>query len=146
MAKGFTQKYGIDYDQTFAPVVKHTTLRMLLAIAQHNGWPVEGGDAVNAYCQAKVNEYLLMDFPPGYPGEIDEKLQLLQSIYGLKQSAYNWNDKCHVIATKLGYKQSLHDPCLYVKHTNGKITIMSVYVDDFDITAENQALVDAAFT
>ena len=88
VAKDFTQQYGIDYDQTFAPVVKHTTLRILLAIAQHHGWPVEGGDAVNAYVQATVKEYLLMNFPPGYPGDQDEKLQLLKSIYGLKRASY----------------------------------------------------------
>lgn len=93
MAKGYTQKYGQDYDETFSPVVRYSSIQMLLAFAVQNGMLIHQMDVVTAFLNGTLGEEIYMDQPPGYIKKGEENLvcKLKRSIYGLKQSSRCWN-------------------------------------------------------
>ena len=91
VARGFTQKYGEDYDQTFAPVVKYETVLILLAISAKKNLHVQHLDVKSAFLHADLEEDLYMEQPQGFISKEQEKLN--HSIYGLKQLARAWNIK-----------------------------------------------------
>ena len=91
VAKGFTQKYGLDYHETFAPVAKMNIVRLFLALAAHRGWTLQQYDVKNAFLHSDLTEEIYMALPPGYsslvsstPASVVYRLQ--KSLYGLKQS------------------------------------------------------------
>lgn len=131
VARGFSQKYGEDYDEVFAPVVLHTTLRTLLSVAAQRKMLVHHLDAETAFLNGKLNETIYMRQPEGFQGDDSSKVCLLRkSIYGLKQAARSWNSALHDVLISAGFKQSYNDPCLYSSKINGRYCYMIVYVDD----------------
>ncbi|GMG17814.1 unnamed protein product [Phytophthora fragariaefolia] len=93
VAKGFVQKYGIDYTETFSPVVKYVTLRMIIAIAKYFGWPIDQLDVVTAFLNGLMKEKVFCSVPEGV--ELDDGfdcVELLKAIYGLKQASRVWNE------------------------------------------------------
>lgn len=97
IARGFSQRYGEDYDETFAPVVKHETVRLLLFISAQKGLQVKHFDVKTAFINGDLEEELYMVQPEGFIKEGQEHsgqvLKLNHSICGLKQSAHAWNKK-----------------------------------------------------
>lgn len=146
VACGYSQKYGTDYDEIFAPVVKHSTLRIILSVAGTKNMKVVHYDIKSAFLNGDLKEDIYMKQPPGFEeGEGNLVCKLRKSIYGLKQSANVWNKTLHNVLLKAGYKQSNSDPCLYTKHVNeeGMIYIL-VYVDDILIASQNEKHINAA--
>ncbi|CAL2271615.1 unnamed protein product [Prunus armeniaca] len=93
MAKGYTQRYGIDYEETFALVAKINTIRVLLSLATNLDWPLHQFDVENAFLHGDLEEEVYMDLPPGCNPASDKKNQvckLRKSLYGLKQSPREW--------------------------------------------------------
>lgn len=129
VAQGFTQKYGVDYDEVFAPVARPATFRTLLAIAGHNNMIIKQYDVKTAFLNGDLHEEIYMKLPPG-SDKSQKVLRLHKSLYGLKQAARMWNIALHDHLLKIGFKQSLHDHCLY-SITNGKnVCYMIIHVDD----------------
>jgi Reverse transcriptase (RNA-dependent DNA polymerase) len=94
VAQGFSQKYGVDYDEVFAPVTTSTTMRMLLSIAGVRGYFVRNYDVKTAFYNGKLEEEIYMKKPPGF--EVGNKVyRLKKSLYGLKQAARVWNQTLH---------------------------------------------------
>ncbi|KAH9802383.1 hypothetical protein KPL71_001364 [Citrus sinensis] len=96
VAKGYTQTYGIDYTDTFAPVAKINTIRILLSLAVNLDWPVQQFDVKNAFLNGNLSEEIYMDLPPGCSGpeRLNQKVcKLKKSLYGLKQSPRAWFGK-----------------------------------------------------
>jgi len=97
VAKGFTQQYGIDYLETYAPVVKLASLRILLAIGAFNNYEIHQGDIKTAYLQGHLDEEIFIEIPervtvPAKQITSDRIVcQLLRGLYGLKQSGRIWN-------------------------------------------------------
>lgn len=127
--KGFAQREGIDYEETFSPVVRYTSLRYLLSIAAQFDLDIEQLDAVSAFLQGDVEEELFMVQPKEF-AENSKVCRLKKAIYGLKQASRQWNKKLDQALKQIGFHQSTMDPCVYF-HINGhKRTYIGVYVDD----------------
>jgi hypothetical protein len=140
VAKGYTQTYGIDYQETFAPVAKINTIRVLLSLAANLEWPLQQFDVKNAFLHGDLEEEVYMDFPPGFStsSESGKICRLRKSLYGLKQSPRAWFGRFTHSMRRYGYHQSQSDHTLFLKHSNeGKITALIVYVDDIVVTGND---------
>lgn len=144
-AQGFTQKYGLDLDEVFAPVAKQVTLRTLLTVASSCQMFVKQMYVKTAYLHGKLEDTIYMRQPEGYSmGGPNTVCLLKRSIYGLKQSARTWNQSIDAVFRKLGYKPSSADPCLYVCNKDNTYTYILIYVDDMlTKLAERSALENA---
>ncbi|KAH9689179.1 retrovirus-related pol polyprotein from transposon RE1 [Citrus sinensis] len=141
VAKGYTQTYGIDYTDTFAPVAKINNIRILLSLAVNLDWPVQQFDAKNAFIHGDLSEEIYMDLPPGCSGpeRLNQKVcKLKKSLYGLKQSPRVWFGKFTKAMVHFGYNQSNSDHTLFIKKRQGKITALIVYVDNIVITGNDE--------
>ena len=139
VAKGFTQTYGIDYSETFAPVAKLNTIRVLLSLAANLDWPLQQLDVKNAFLNGDLEEEVYMDSPSDFESQFSQKICKLQkSLYGLKQSPRAWFERFAQFIKKLGYSQCQSDHTLLVKHSSeGKMAVLIVYVDDIVITGDD---------
>lgn len=92
MAKGYSQTYGIDYEETFSPVAKLNTVRILLSLAANLDWPLHQFNVKNAFLHGDLKEKVYMDIPPGYVVPSGDELvyRLQRALYGLKQSPRAW--------------------------------------------------------
>ena len=132
VAKGFTQTFGIDYQETFAPVAKLNTVRVLLSCAVNQGWDLQQLDVKNAFLHGELEEEVYMEIPPGFSCDKTQGkvCKLKRALYGLKQSPRAWFGRFQRAMVSVGYKQSNADHTLFVKKAGTKITILVVYVDD----------------
>jgi hypothetical protein len=138
VGKVWQQVQGIDYNETFAPVSKLTTLHLLLALCASNHWKVRHLDVVMAFLNPKIdNENIYMELPAGMDW-VDKrtpkgaKVRLLKSLYGLKQSPRIWYQAINTFLLSLDLKQSSADPNLYVKD---RVLLLLLYVDDILIVS-----------
>jgi hypothetical protein len=129
---GHRQTYGIDYHETFAPVVKYQSIRIILAIATARGWFVHQMDFVTAFLNSDLEEKIYMVQPTGYENGKDEVCELVKGIYGLKQAPRAWNNEYHLTMIKLGFRLITADTSVYIR---GNL-IVAVYVDDLIIAGE----------
>lgn len=90
-ANGCTQRYGLDYKETFAPVVRYSSIRILVAIAVTRNMQIHHMDVKTAFLNGEVEENILMEQPPGFEDGTGRVCKLQTSIYGLKQAGRNWN-------------------------------------------------------
>ncbi|RVW37281.1 Retrovirus-related Pol polyprotein from transposon TNT 1-94 [Vitis vinifera] len=140
VAKGNTQTYGIDYTETFAPVAKINTVRVLLSLAANLDWPLQQFNVKNVFLHGELSEEVYMDLPPGcmVPKKQCQKVcKLKKSLYGLKQSPRAWFGRFTKSMRAFGYRQSNSDHTLFLKKQHGKITTLIVYVDDMVVTGND---------
>ena len=116
VAKGFLQKYGIDYDETFSPVVRFSSICALLAFGVSQKMLIDQMDVVTAFLNGTIDEEIYMQQSEGYVEPGKEKLVccLKKSLYGLKQSAGCWNNVLKEFMISLGFVQSITDPCAFI--------------------------------
>ncbi|KAJ0431334.1 putative RNA-directed DNA polymerase [Helianthus annuus] len=138
VARGFSQTYGVDYEETFSPVAKLTTIRTLLAIAVNKGWKLWQMDVSNAFLYGDLEHTIYMEQPLGFvdQGRPDYVCKLRKAIYGLKQSSRAWFGKIGEFLEQNGFALSDADSSLFVKKVNDKIVVVLVYVDDLIITGD----------
>ncbi|KAK1418159.1 hypothetical protein QVD17_27298 [Tagetes erecta] len=140
VAKGYSQTYGIDYSETFSPVAKMDTIRVLFSIAANKGWPLHQLDVTNAFLRGELKEEVYMEAPPGVvenfkPGEV---CRLKKTLYGLKQSPRAWFGKFTLAMKGYGFQQSNSDHTLFLKRRGKLITCLIIYVDDMIITGNDE--------
>lgn len=133
VARGFSQKEGLDFSDTFSPVVRHSTMRILFSLAHHYDMSMEHIDVTTAFLHGDLNEIIYMEQPPGFGSDESKVCFLSKCIYGLKQASRMWNLKVHQQLTKNGYVQNKCEPCVYVRRNFKDLTIIALYVDDFYI-------------
>ncbi|BBG97847.1 aldose 1-epimerase family protein [Prunus dulcis] len=139
VAKGYTQTYGIDYEETFAPVAKLNTVRVLLSLAANLDWSLHQFDVKNAFLHGELMEEVYMDIPPGYnTTQTGTVCRLRKALYGLKQSPRPWFGRFTMAMKNNGFKQCNSDHTLILKHRKGKVTTLIIYVDDMIITGNDK--------
>lgn len=138
VAKGSTQTYGVDYQETFSPVAKLNTDRVLLSLAANLDWPLHQLDVTNAFLHGDREEEVYMETPPGYTtsSQIEVVCKLQRALYELKQLPRAWFGRFSQAMKKYGFCQSNSDHTLFLKHRRGKVTTLIVYVNDMIITGD----------
>jgi hypothetical protein len=137
--KGCSQKPGVDYDETFAPVVRYSSIRYLLSQAAKHDLDIEQMDAVTAFLQGDLNEEIYMTPPEGFmTGK--KVCRLNKALYGLKQASRAWNKKLHAALLEIGLHCSKADQCVYYKINSTKMIYVAVYVDDLLIFSNDNEM------
>lgn len=144
VVQGFSQKEGIDYNETFSPVVKFTTIRIALALAAQLGLTLTQIDVSTAYLYAPLDCEIYMVQPTGFEKEAADGSPLVcklnKSLYGLKQSGRNWNILLSTWLKEWGFSQSQADPCLFVYKAGDTRMLLFIYVDDMILACNNEEL------
>ncbi len=145
VALGCRQLHGIDYNETFAPVVTMTTIRTILAVTAHHDLELQQMDVVTAFLNGDLEEDIYMAIPEGLKTNAtsNKVCKLLKSLYGLKQSPRQWYFKMHAFLIEIGFISSLNDPCLYIRHQSSGILLIALYVDDLLIAGSSKAEVES---
>ncbi|GKU97061.1 hypothetical protein SLEP1_g10245 [Rubroshorea leprosula] len=132
VAKGYNQKEGIDYEETFSPVVMLKSIRILLAIAAYYDYEIWQMDVKTAFLNGHLQEDIYMDQPDGFISKRQEHkvCKLKKSIYGLKQASRSWNIRFDETIKQFGFSQNLDEACVYKKTQGNAITFLVLYVDD----------------
>ena len=117
VAKGYSQKHGIDFEETFSPVVRFSSVRTLLALAVQKNMIVHQMDVVTAFLNGKLDEEIYMQQPDGYQvsGKGNLVCRLKKSLYGLKQASRGWNQELKHFMTEAGFTQSSADLCIFIR-------------------------------
>ncbi|KAL2251492.1 UNVERIFIED_CONTAM: Retrovirus-related Pol polyprotein from transposon TNT 1-94 [Sesamum indicum] len=143
VAKGFTQKEGIDYNEIFSPVVKYTTVRIILALTAHFDWELKQMDVKTTFLHGDLEESIYMNQPLGFIdfSKPDYVCLLKKSLYGLKQSPRQWKKKFDEFMLSLNFIRSQYDHCLYFKYVNDSPIFLVLYVDDMLIASPSSLLI-----
>ncbi|CAI7883177.1 unnamed protein product [Closterium sp. NIES-54] len=117
VARGFSQRQGVDYFQTFSPTPKMTNLRVLLHIAAHRDYELHSRDFSTAFLQGSLHEEIWLRRPPGFTGTFPAGTQwsLRHPLYGLRQAPHEWHDTLRTTLAALGFVPSTADPSLFLR-------------------------------
>ena len=139
VAQGFSQSFGVDYEETFSPVVRFETVRTLLSISASKNMEVHHMDVSSAFLNGDLSETIYMKQPECFVVSGKEELvcKLNKSIYGLKQSPRCWNMSLDNFLKSLGYNKCESDPCLYSLVNESSEIYVAVYVDDILISSKD---------
>nr|KYP72406.1 Retrovirus-related Pol polyprotein from transposon TNT 1-94 [Cajanus cajan] len=115
VAKGFQQTAGVDFDETFSPVIKASTMRIILAITVHYNWEVRQMDINNAFLNGYLKETIFMHQPEGFtdPNKPHHVCKLIKAIYGLKQAPRAWFDRLKKVLLHWGFQNTHSDSSLF---------------------------------
>jgi hypothetical protein len=140
--RGFTQHPGVDYDETFSPIVKPATVRTVLATAVSRNWPIQQLDVKNAFLHDTLSETVFYCQPMGFadPAHPDLVCRLRKSLYGLKQVPRAWYSRFATYLTTLGFIQAKSDTSLFNFHRGSDAVYLLLYVDDIILTASSTGL------
>lgn len=141
VAQGFSQKFGVDYDEVFAPVARSETLRVLLTVAGTKGFNLKQYDFKTAFLNGELKEEIYMRPPKGVPSN-GKVFKLKKSLYGLKQAAKVWHESLNGKLIKHGCVQGQPDKCLYIATRNESKLYLIVHVDDLLVTFNDEQLLE----
>uniref|UniRef100_A0A2N9GMY7 Integrase catalytic domain-containing protein n=1 Tax=Fagus sylvatica TaxID=28930 RepID=A0A2N9GMY7_FAGSY len=145
VAKGYSQRHGIDYDEVFSPVVRHTSIRAVLALVADQDLELEQLDVKTAFLHGNLEEEIFMVQPEGFkqPGTENLVCRLKKSLYGLKQSPRQWYKRFDSYMIQIGYTRCEYDCCVYVRILeDGSYIFLLLYVDDMLIAAKSMCEVN----
>eukprot|EP00795_Rhopilema_esculentum_P008820 gene8820-biopygen1729 len=142
VAKGYSQEEGIDYEETFSPVARYTSIRSVLAIANQLDLELHQMDVQTAFLNGELEEEIYMLQPEGYKEKGKENFvcKLNKSIYGLKQASRCWFKTMDAYMKNNDYEQCQADSCLYVKRVGAEFIIIALYVDDMLLACSSNQL------
>ncbi|CAI7770809.1 unnamed protein product [Closterium sp. NIES-53] len=113
VVRGFDQTHGIDYTLTFAPVSRHTSVRLVLCEAASKNFSLRQIDVSNAFLYADVDAEIYVEYPHTYPTNPPSVCKLKKSLYGIKQAPRLWQQHLNRKLTEVGFRQLPHDPGMY---------------------------------
>jgi hypothetical protein len=143
VARGFSQRFGVDFEETYAPTAHYDSLRLLLSIAAANQWMISQLDVSTAFLNGELKEEIFMEQPENfvdhqYPGRV---WKLKRSLYGLKQSPRIWNETISQFLISIGFKQLESDNSIFCKQEGEDISIILLYVDDLLLFSNQKQLI-----
>lgn len=143
VAKGYRQQYGVDYEETFAPVVRFETVRVALALAAQMKWPVFQFDVKSAFLNGDLQEEVYVSQPDGFviKGKESKVYKLRKALYGLKQAPRAWYSKIDAYFQNSGFVRSENEPTLYLKKQVNDLLLVCLYVDDMIYMGSSSSLV-----
>ena len=149
VAQGFSQRPGIDYEETYSPVMDATTFRYLIYLAVSEGLDMRLMDVVTAYLYGSLDTNVYMKIPEGFklPEVMNSKpqsiysIKLQRSLYGLKQSGRMWYNRLSHYLLKEGYVNNSICPCIFIKKVATEFAIIAVYVDDLNLIGTPEELI-----
>ena len=141
VAKGYRQKQGIDYDETFSPVVMLKSIRILLAIAAHYDYEIWQMDVKTAFLNGNLVEDVYMTQPEGFESnDVKKVCKLQRSIYGLKQASRSWNIRFDEAVKEFDFIKNEDEPCVYKKVSGSAIVFLVLYVDDILLIGNDMSM------
>jgi hypothetical protein len=144
VARGFSQIEGVDYDETFAPVARYTSIRAIMAIAAEMGWRIHQMDVKTAFLNGFIEEEVYIEQPQGF--EVSDRethvCLLRKALYGLKQAPRAWYSRIDTYLLQMGFEKSDADPNLYFIIRDEDTLILILYVDDLFITGAEDLIAD----
>jgi histone deacetylase 1/2 len=145
VAKGYKQRYGIEYEDTFSPVVKAATIRTVLAIAVSRGWVLRQLDVKNVFLHGVLEEEVYMRQPLGFEDQNAPNYicKLDKALYGLKQAPRAWFSRLSSKLHALGFIPSRTDTSLFLYHKSGITLYVLIYVDDIIVTSSSDKAIGA---
>lgn len=139
VVRGFEQEYGVDFQETFASVVKPMSYKVLFALGCKLGWHIDQMDVKTAFLYGDIDAEVYVELPPNlkdkYPGKV---CKLRKALYGLKQAPKIWFETLSKELEKLGFQASAEDYSIFVKEG----VIIAVYVDDLLVMGPDRAMID----
>lgn len=141
VCRGDSQQPGIDYDETFSPVVKPSTIRVVLSLAVSSSWPIHQLDVKNAFLHGSLAETVYCRQPLGFANSSfpDHVCLLQKSLYGLKQAPRAWFQRFASFLHTIGFVPSRSDSSLFVFHSSSHTAYLLLYVDDIVLTASSDS-------
>lgn len=144
VARGFSQVRGLDYNETYAPVVNTTIIRLLYAFAASADLIIAQFDVKTAFLYGSLDEVVFMEQPEGFIEHPGKVCRLQRSLYGLKQAPRQWNRKFSDFLTSMNLRESENEPCVFFRKK--PLLIIAIYVDDGVIMAHDQKEIDSALS
>ncbi|CAI7897445.1 unnamed protein product [Closterium sp. NIES-53] len=142
VVRGFDQTHGVDYTLTFAPVSRHTSVRLVIYEATAKKIPLRQIDVSNAFLYADVDAEIYVEYPPTYPTNPPSVCKLKKSLYGIKQAPRLWQQHLNRKLTEVGFRQLPHDPGMYRLDDKGSYALLVAYVDDILYVSSSTSLGD----
>ena len=145
VAKGYRQVQGVDYDETFSPVAKLKSVRIMLAIAAFYDYEIWQIDVKTAFLNGFLEEELYMMQPEAFidPKDANKVCKLQWSIYGLVQASHSWNIRFDEVIKAYGFIQAFREACIYKKVSGSSVAFLILYVDDILLIGNNAKFLDS---
>ena len=145
-ARGDTQRHGQDYDQTFAPTVHSSSLKLFLHLITKHRMKCLQCDVPAAFLKADIDRPVYMEAPPGMGVDKNHVLLLRKAVYGLVQSPRLFYRQFAKYLESIGFKRCVLDGCLFTKRTDNKLQVLALHVDDGLIASSDPALLEQVST
>jgi hypothetical protein len=141
VAKGYSQVEGLDFDETYAPVARLDSIRILLAYATYHGFKLYQIDMKSAFLNGLIKEEVYVEQPPGFEDSEypNNEYKLLKALYGLKQAPRAWYECLREFLIADGFKVGKADPTLFTKTVAKDLFICQIYVDDIIFGSTNKS-------
>jgi hypothetical protein len=146
VAKGYAQREGVDYTETFAPTARFGALRTVIALAAMEDWELESVDISTAFLNGEIDAEVYMHKPegvefPGFEGS-EWVLRLLKGLYGIKQGPRIWSQKLHTALTSIGFQRLESDHSVFIYERDGVKMVVPVHVDDLVLASSSKESIE----